>query len=617
MNRHSKKWLEELSRRAQVHVIKKTVETYPLEWIVIHEALQNALDAVKRAEKEKREIKVTLNPNNNSVVVFDNGIGFPYDLSLIGFGGSNKGEDDLGEIGVGIKVVIASTKLFYIESVFKDKDGKNKKWKCKIENGYKLLTGEANDVDVIYEEPIDVDEDTYTQISYIFPEKENKVKEFIERIWNEYIEGAKISGKFSDAVEEKFKVALEHYFRTQGYAANVENLINNRTETKISIRVEPPIKEINRVIEVDFFNKYWDIEEAIERTRRGFSRPRIVNVPFPEDGGEIGNYTTNHIYIQKFSSWESIKKLLTNTRIRKPPQLDKWKDFVKKYIKGIYLVIGSRPLLQEYLLSYPRLQFVAAKGVPSVHELQAPRGVGALGYLDNIFFIVDLDQRLTYGKQTIKNPRLLGRINEFFREVFRATLVRTVPCIVGIRERREEGLAPLVTPETNIVSREDLPHVLSIRKVPNEEVEVIAMFYELIGRGILTGFETWALSMQAPYDGKFRILVREDIPEPKSDRDLNNVEFKVKLSSLIQDLDDGLKILDEINLIIIWRNDFTEEYRRGHSYYEVIPIEGTEIENLSLNYISECLHDRRTGRKVPILELQKVIEKISRNTNLK
>jgi hypothetical protein len=608
------KWLGELSRHGQVHIISKTVENYPLEWIVIHEVLQNAIDAVKKVKKEDKKIEITLDSQKNAVTVFDNGVGFPFDLRLLGFGGTNKTEEDLGEIGVGIKVIIASSKEFSIQAVFTDKDGKNKKWKCKIENGYKILQRDLEDIDIFYEEPTPTNEETYTQVQYSFPDSDQKVREFIQKIYKEYIESGRISALLADTLSEKFKVSLLHYFRTQGYAANVFNLINNKKDVDIHLRILPdPFISINELVEITFPNKYWDIEEIIEKTRRGYRKPRKITIEFPEDGGYIGSYTENDIYIQKFSNWDSIKRLLTNSQMRRPPDLNEFRRIVDRYINGIYLIIASRDLLRDYLCNFPSSHFITAYGIPSVHQIQAPTGVGFLGYLNNLVFIVDLKQRLTYGKQTIKSPRVIGFINELFREAFRATLIRACSCIVGIRERLEEGPSPLVEPAIEIVSRENIePPILAIKKVPKEEIEVIAIFSELIGRGVLKEYEIWALSTRAMYDGKILIRSDKSIP-PRSDRDLNTLEFKINISSLVDDLTEGRKYLDEINLIVVWRDDFQEAFERGHPYYEVIPIIDTELENLKLSFIEKCLHDKRTGRKVPVLELSEVIKKAHRS----
>lgn len=615
------RWLEDLSKKARKKLIKKTYETYPKDWIIIHEALQNAIDAVRKNQKKDKTVEIEINPDENSVTIFDNGVGFPFDLSLLGFGESNKGKTDLGEIGVGIKVVIVSSKEFSIQAIYKDNDGKFKKWSCKILDGYKILTCEKEDLEIHYNSPeATVEQNTYTQVRYKLYE-EISIVEWLEEIYKEYIESGLISAKLAEDLDEKFRIALQHYFRTRGYAADVRNLILGSGDVKIHLKILPikttsctkNLKEIlSKNVEINFENKYWDIEEIVEKTRRGFTKPRILTHTFPESGGNIGNYTQNHIYVQKFTNWNSIRKLISNPNMREPPNLNYFSGIVKKYVNAIYLVVGSREILRDYLVTFPRMHIISSCGIPSTHEIHSPSGVGFLGYLNNIIFIVDIKERLTYGKQTIRNTRVVGFINELFKEAFRTTLRTTVQSIVGVRERIEETPSPLVIPEREVVSREDIqPPILKIKKVPKEEIEVIAIFSEMIGRGILKEYEIWALSTRSQYDGKILIHLPSLPPStPQSDRDLNTIEFKVNLSSLIEDFDNGDKYLEEINLIVIWEDDFNEVFRERHPYYEIIPVKDTELEELNLSYIEKCIHDRRTARKVPILELKQILNKL-------
>jgi hypothetical protein len=59
---------------------------------VVHEALQNAKDAVRRTG-EAGHIEVELDVGEQSVTVKDSGVGFPPDQSLLCFGGTDKDED--------------------------------------------------------------------------------------------------------------------------------------------------------------------------------------------------------------------------------------------------------------------------------------------------------------------------------------------------------------------------------------------------------------------------------------------------------------------------------------------------------------------------------------------
>src|SRR5438132_1039614 len=137
----TKRLVEDLSRVSTREIIGKTVETYPPDWIVIHETLQNALDAVQKSHKHAGSIRVSLDLDSGEVEIKDNGIGFPHKLNLLGFGGSDKGPTDWrvgGEIGVGLKVVIFSSERFQLNATYTDEGtGSLRNWTGQITNGYR------------------------------------------------------------------------------------------------------------------------------------------------------------------------------------------------------------------------------------------------------------------------------------------------------------------------------------------------------------------------------------------------------------------------------------------------------------------------------------------------
>jgi len=613
--------------------IEKTVETYPNEWIVIHEALQNAIDAIQRSGKSDGYIKVSMDLDSETVIVEDNGEGFPFDINLFGFGASNKDPSDYrisGEIGVGIKTVIASTKHFELWAIFIDETtGTLKKWHCVIPEGYKYLRELKDDIEINYDEPIEIGKEgtTGTIIKYSFPEDERRVLAFLRQIYNWYFSPMRIHDDLAEDLQGKFKLAIEHYFRTTGYAANINNLLDTypTVPTQINISISSKadslkllpkeFKEIfndKGVINVMFRNIYWNAEEAINRSKR--PRPALIGYPtktsFPGDGGFIGNYNANYVYVQRFTEWSEIQKLISNPRARPQPDPLDYKTFFEKYVAGIYLVVGSREALRKYLLDFPRPRFIAASGIPSAHDIQTPTDVGGLGWINNICFIVNIKQKLSYGKQTIKNPWLLRKIYDFFRDAFRTTLIHTAQCIAG---KIPESAPTLVIAPTQIISRPDLNLPFSkIRKIPEEEIELVALFFELIGKGYIEEYEFWALSTREVYDGKALIHYEGvEINPPHSDKDLHNIEFKVHLSDLINDFETGRKRSSDLSLIIVWEDDFDKVYPTGHINYEVISAENsTLLTEYPIKHVKKALRDRSTGNEIPILEIKQVIENI-------
>ena len=83
--------IEELLKAGSKEIVRghlrKIVEIYDLEWVVVHELIQNAIDAVQvNPRVECGEVKVTFDFDSDSITVYDNGVGFKHDLGLLRLG---------------------------------------------------------------------------------------------------------------------------------------------------------------------------------------------------------------------------------------------------------------------------------------------------------------------------------------------------------------------------------------------------------------------------------------------------------------------------------------------------------------------------------------------------
>ena len=104
--------------------LRRIVEIYDNDWIVFHELVQNAIDAIQvNDDVEEGAIVVTLDLDQDKVTVKDNGTGFSNDTKLLcpSGGGDEKRlisrSQTKGYQGVGLKAVMYSTDKFFIDSV--------------------------------------------------------------------------------------------------------------------------------------------------------------------------------------------------------------------------------------------------------------------------------------------------------------------------------------------------------------------------------------------------------------------------------------------------------------------------------------------------------------------
>jgi hypothetical protein len=597
-------------------IAARAVENYPLEWVVVHEVLQNSLDAIQKGAAESGTVTVKLDIGNKRVTVKDDGKGFPHDVNLLGLGGTDKDNDPDsdklgGNLGVGLKVVILSSQKFEVESVVA-----GKKWSSTVEGGFGFKDGA--DVRINASEEENTEGPNGTVVDYTFPA--NQVADFLNQVCTRHIKS--IDDDLARGVANKVKLAIEYHFRTYSYAGNVSRLLGLEAVKPITIKVEVVCDEPSRtfldesirnafanseVLTCEFPNKHWDLDEMVSRLPPRIRRPYLVADPRIPEAGRFERYPADHILVKKFTTPDEMKTLLRNPFLREQVDVESYRTFFDQ-LEGIYMVIGSVDLVGKFLVERQR-QFVAAFGVPTAHQLRIPVGIGELGYAANIHLIISVKQKLNLGKQTITNPWLVGMCNDYFRDAFKATLRHITRAFVGEEQVDSSGeaLERLGEPETNIIGRPELGlPLLSIVKQPAVEAEVVALFYELIGRGYLPGYKTWSLYHVGKYDGKgmMKIASAGVMPTPRSDDDLRNFEFKFKLSEIVDDFESGKKKPGDITLIVVWESD---EIR--HPDFQVVDIGQTADRDRYMDHVKTCL-TTRAGRTIQVLTLKDVVEEL-------
>src|SRR4051794_16387373 len=92
-------------RRNYIHQLRQTINAYLPAYIFVGEALQNALDAIRRTDGQtSHKIQITMDFNDRRVTIRDTGRGFPDQPALLFLGdGDKKGRGLAGMVGVGLK----------------------------------------------------------------------------------------------------------------------------------------------------------------------------------------------------------------------------------------------------------------------------------------------------------------------------------------------------------------------------------------------------------------------------------------------------------------------------------------------------------------------------------
>ena len=593
----------------------RTVETYPTAWKVVHEALQNAKDAVRRSQHQGT-ISILLDVAEQRVTVKDDGIGFPRELDLLGFGGTDKDTDEdwalNGRQGVGLKAVILSTSVFTIDAI-----NNAGQWGVKISDADTFIDGGEPVFEIT--ELIDSDEPLGTKVSYTFSEP--LVSQFVNEVLSQQL--PHISEFLATDPVKKIELAFETYFRSYTYAGDVNSLLGIQvpvpTDVSLTILASGTptgnlpsdlltVLEQGRV-ELKFRCKHWDLAEAVNRTKPGRPRPTVLTQALPP-GGALGRFNENFIYSATLVSPADYQSLLVNPNLRRPIDEAKYQRLFEQ-LRGLYVVIGSRAALSNYLAGPPR-QFISADGTPTAHVLPGPTRGGDASYVsNNIHFVANVDARLNYGKQTISNPRLVGMVAEYFADAVRATLRNVAISLVGsnVSTTSADDIEDTGGTETDVLSRPKLAggH-LYFKRVPRDENALIAIFFELVGRGDLAGYHFYSLSQSARYDGRasMKLSYQTDVPMPDVDSDLRNVEFKLDVNDLVDDFAKEIKIPAEIQLVIVW----DDTLKSSITDFQVLDIEYTDDGDRAISGVEKVLHCKLQNRMIQMLVMKDFVNQL-------
>nr|WP_241426047.1 ATP-binding protein [Clostridium beijerinckii] len=600
--------------------------SYANEWIIVFEGLQNALDAVENVTNPK--VKVVFNIEENRVSIYDNGNGFPCDKEFFGLGKGNKSDlnnpNIRGEHGVGLKMIILCTRQF--ELITRNHKN-NKLWYARFSDGFKFIESEDKE---FFDDEYNIErlpKGYNTLIEYSFPNSEVKpirllnIRNFILNMFKDY---EKIT-PYSEFLKNRDKAQLyiEHYFRTHSYSGDVNRLFDKKKpcEIEIIIQNDNSIDEVqkskiyamelvdywnkreeNNEYTIKFPSKYWDLTEVYSNpTRKGIFTEELLKRfnPNIKHGG-------SHIWIMKILDKEMLKDLLINSNLKNFNEANNYNTLIKDKIRGIYMVIGSASNSVKYSINNLLLgkadQIIAADGVITTNPIKSPKKGKNQSYLNNIHIVININDRVNYGKQGIKNPVLLSNIYKYFEQIYVSKLVQLAISVAG--KIPNDNQNEYEEPEIVINELENMQGNLTIKKIPKHENTLIAIFYELIGRGVIKGIQSYHLSSYDRYDGKINIFskINNKFKNVNRDADLMNMEFKINLSDLIKDFEDNTKNMSDLSLVVIWNNDFTI-----NSNYHMVDIESSVYEWVGINGIKDVLCDMN-GNQVPIIELNRYLQ---------
>jgi hypothetical protein len=549
--------------------------------------------------------------NERRVTVRDTGRGFPDRPALLFLGGGEKeGRGLAGMVGVGLKVVLFSSSEFRLQARNADR-----RLRVDLSNAHEFArvpgpTIEIPDSEHLPEDPASPFTDgTGTEISYQFPASQDGIPEqFLRDLQEQAFTGA----------NPNFGHSLQNAVDKKRYPNRLAALIASALRRFTYLGSTVPRPEFNRLtVDVTVvgsaealgpLSQYADGQERVsfEVTPRYLEvgdtlewapapKPVITANPLG-DGGTNLQKTKLGFNVTTYTRAEEFESLLINARGRLSPEIERFRRLLWPKLNKVMLCIGRIPQFDLYLPGGSS-RVISARGVVTGHDIDISSGQNQQ-YVRCVDLVVDVDADLNYGKTQLTDMHLVANVRRFVNEAYRSTIQNAARNFVGT----------IRTDQTHeqFWERENLGiDALAQRKVPRDENDVIALFFELTGRGHFGGFQWYGLSSKDPYDSR-AIYRPVDTGTPPTLGELRTVEFKLRGASIARDFDREEKKFDEVDLIVCYEVDESPV-----PTYQVVELERSQLgrsETEPFPGVTHVLYDTTTGREIQILPIRAFLQ---------
>jgi hypothetical protein len=607
-----------------VHQLRQTIAAYSASMIVVGEALQNSIDAVCSEDVTKGNIFVSVDFDSESVTVRDNGPGFPKNISLLYLGGSLKtGKRLKGNIGVGIKVTLFSSKHFCLRSRSAGDDS----WTVEINDACKFETLSSLVVPNPPSKDLSPLEHPGTEVSYTF-EKSGQTKSYLDLFIEDIINYCLPRGNesaFLRSVKElttgfpsPIGALLSSFFRRFSYAGDVLAASGEQKsypikgiEIYFKVKCSNPIERFGEEIGHLFNEKteqsfavepsYLLVQDTLKWVSKGKKAPLIFNDKLGRGGDSVQR--TDGFNCLLFNTQEDFESLLLNIRGNLPQNIEYFRINLFPYINKIHLTIGRIPDFERFLPGGSQ-RVISCNGVITRHDIDLTRGRNQ-EYVRCFDLVIDVNSELNYGKTQLTNLYLVKYVRDFINEAYVRVIQNATSIWVG---KLPNGSSD---EDTEIfIGRENLGlEEYMSQKVPRDENDVIGLFFELGAKKILKDYRVYGLTQKAVYDGRAAVKRECDddkVFEPKDDSKLRTIEFKVLATDVIRDFDRRQKDPREIDLVIAW-----DSGQYSSKDYAIYDIEESEAFKASPKKVfplaTKYIYNAREGVEIQILLLKDVI----------
>lgn len=586
------------SDESQRQLIRNIVDSYHHEWDVLAELCQNAVDAIREKNPAKGEVQVRFDRKNHSIEVTDTGSGMSREKAERALAPNvtfKKGHPKLiGEKGLGLTFCAFRTGNIAIET----------------------STGDGFVHMIVFEGGRDWLEDAKTPKPIL------------------------VANTRSQACGSFTKVSAQDVVADFGLEGpRLRHVLLTKTALGSTFQLWPELEKKEPPIEIQLSVVEDDGTERTENLAHCYWHP-ADHLLHKKSLKEVRELAQNN-KMRDFKGWGLTDKrevalagkaAYFYTLMLSVPEYDKLAE--KNSLLSRYKLRqreAERSGAEVYRSDEPGDVepgiYLSVRGMPTGIVLPFPTGTTEAGYWNNFYFLVEADWlNFDAGRKVVP-----GRTQEVLKRACKTIWdeMRTwKTSFVGHEgEDTVDQFAETQKLQTRIDKVQGFPN-LALGKVPfvkepQNEQATIALFHEILGRGLLKGYQTLDINTAATYDA----VVRYSLPASEVGaqalqlwrQKLNrqtaqsveffplNVEYKYEAADIIEDLEEKTKYLEQIQLLVCWTCDDQRFDKAGVATYSV------ERDAELFNGASKRLEfgaAYSTQRSVYVVELNQLVKRL-------
>src|SRR6266446_521382 len=521
--------------------IRNILDSYHHDWDVLAELCQNAVDAIRERNPNNGQITVRFDRKNGDIEVHDTGVGMSRDKVSRALAPSvtfKRGQPKLiGEKGLGLTFCAFRTNEISIES----STGDGQIHSAVFKGGRDWVEGKDNANPMVVVRSRQEASGSFTKVC-----AKNVAADF-------QLDDARL--KYLLLTKTALGSTYPLWPQTQASNPQIEILLttvdaNGKEQTnKLPHCYWHPAdhlahkKSLDEIRELARNNKMrdfkgWGLTDKREMPIKGktaFIYTLMLSVPEYDKLAQQQGLLSRHKLRQKEAD-------RTGTEVERP-------DEPGDIEPGIYLSV---------------------RGMPTGIVLPFPTGTTEAGYWNNFFFLVEAEWlSFDAGRKVVP-----GRTQEIVKRACKAIwdeMRAWKTHFVG--QEGEDSVDPFAEAQKaqgRLEKVQGYPNLglgkIPFVKIPQNEQATIAVFHEILGRGLLKGYQTFDINTASTYDAIVRYSLsgsdvgaqalqiwREKLNK-KTIQSVEffplNVEFKYEAADILEDFEDKTKYLEQIHLLI-------------------------------------------------------------------